>query len=73
MAKFSVNFKGAWTPEPCPLCGNHEDKQQMSFQCPVILGQMEVTEEYENIFVTKISQTLARTLGEILKLRREEE
>ena len=32
----------------------------------------EVPEEYENIFENKISQPLARTLGEILKLRREE-
>ena len=70
MAKFSGNFRGHGPPEPCPLCGSHEDTQQMSFQCPVILGQMEVTEEYENIFEKKISQPLARTLGKILKLRK---
>ena len=32
MANFSENFRGNQGPASCPLCGDHLDSQQMSFE-----------------------------------------
>ena len=71
MAKFQGNFKEDDTVDFCPLCATHGDFQELSFQCPEILRQIEVTENYENIFGSKISLKLAKTLDEISRLRKQ--
>ena len=73
MAQFSGNFKGQGPPGLCPLCGLHSDLQQLCFQCPVVLGHIEIMEDYENIFESSISTSMAKTLHEIAKLRKKEE
>ena len=73
MAKFSGNFKGNGTVENCPLCGLHSDLQHLSFECPEIVSQVEMKENYESIFKPEISVSLAKTLGKILNLRKNEE
>jgi hypothetical protein len=73
MAKFSGNYKGQGPPEPCPLCGRHDDNQEMSFQCPKVLGKISISEDYFNIFKNKISLNLAKAITAIMELRRKEE
>lgn len=73
MAKFSGNYKGQGPPEPCPLCGRHDDNQEMSFQCPKVLGKISISEDYFNIFENKISLNLAKAITAIMELRRKEE
>ena len=73
MALFSGNFKGYGPPEPCPLCGQHDDLQDLCFQCPVVIGKLELTEKYENIYEKNISKRLARILIKIVEMRRKEE
>ena len=55
--------------DPCPLCGEHPDLQELSFQCPEVLDKIKVNEDYDNIFEPKISRELAKTLQDILKIR----
>ena len=73
MAKFGGNYKGQGPPELCPLCGSHEDNQEKSFQCPKVLDKIKITEDYFNIFETKISLNLSKTITAIVELRRQEE
>ena len=73
MALFSGNFKGYGPPEPCPLCGQHDDLQDLCFQCPVVIGKLELTDKYENIYEKNISKRLARILIKIVEMRRKEE
>ena len=70
MAQFSGNYKGQGPPEFCPLCGLHKDLQELCFYCPSVLNQIELYEEYENIFQPEVSKDLARNLKEIEKLRK---
>ena len=69
MAQFGGNFKGQGPLDPCPLCGEHQDLQELSFQCPEVLDKIKVNEDYDNIFEPKISRELAKTLQDILKIR----
>ena len=73
MAKFSGNYKGQGPLESCPLCGRHEDSQELAFQCPKVLENCSISEEYFNIFENKISLNLAKTISAIMDLRRKEE
>ena len=73
MATWNGNFKGLGPPDLCPLCGKHEDVQEMSFKCPKVLEEIEISDGYMNIFENNISQKLAKTLSKILELRRKEE
>ena len=57
----------------CPLCKTHSDTQELSFECPSVLKKMNIMEDYENIFEQDISQNLAKTVKQIMKLRSKEE
>ena len=69
MVRFSGNFRGQGPSTPCPLCGLHQDDQRLSFKCPAVIRELEVTEEYEKLFGEKISPNLAKICQEIVKLR----
>ena len=69
MAQYSGNFKGKGPVELCPLCGTHSDLQEMSFKCPVVLKNIELNEDYENLFKTKLSKELAENLLAIVNVR----
>ena len=73
MAPFEGNFKGQGPVDSCPLCGLHSDLQHLSFNCPVVIEKVEPTEEYEQIFGTKISTELAKCLQRMIELRKKEE
>ena len=70
MANFSGNFKEGGHVKPCPLCGQHEDTQILSFNCPKVVHKIEIVDEYEDIFKAKITHNLANTLTQIMKLRK---
>ena len=72
MANFKGNFKNQGPPGLCPLCGTHEDLQELCFQCPTVQKNIEITESYEKIFSKLISEKLARNLMEITKLQNKE-
>ena len=69
MAQFGGNFKGQGPLEPCPLCGEHPDLQELCFQCPEVVNKIQVNELYENICEPTISRELAKNLEGILKIR----
>ena len=70
MAKFSDNFKEGGQVKPCPLCGQHDDTQYLSFKCQKVIENIEIIGEYEDIFKSKIDTNLANTVTRIMKLRR---
>ena len=72
MAQFDGNFKGYGSVDLCPLCGDHSDLQQLCFVCPVVKEKVGISEEYGNIFGSKISINLATTIDRIMKIRKKE-
>ena len=72
MERFNGNFRGQGPTTPCPLCGLHKDEQHLSFNCPTVMKELDVTEEYENLFKVNISFDMAKTCHEIVKLRTKE-
>ena len=69
MAKFSENYKEGGHVKACPMCGQHDDTQIMSFKCPKVTEKIEIRSDYEEIFKSKITPSLASTLTRIMKLR----
>ena len=47
--------------------------KEMSFKCPKVLEEIEISDGYMNIFENNISQKLAKTVSKIMELRRNEE
>ena len=69
MAKFSENYKEGGHVKACPMCEQHDDTQIMSFECPKVTEKIEIRSDYEEIFKSKITPSLASTLTRIMKLR----
>ena len=69
MAKFSENFKEGGQVKLCPLCGQHDDTQNWSFKCQKVNENIEIIGEYEDIFESEITPSLANTVTQIMKLR----
>ena len=69
MIQFHGNFSGGGPTNLCPLCGSHSDLQNLSFKCPTVLGEIQIEENYENLFGNNISLEMAKTLEHITKLR----
>ena len=70
MADFSENYKEGGQVKICPLCGHHDDTQTLSFICPKVRAKFDIMDEYEDIFKSKITPTLANTLTQIMNLRK---
>ena len=69
MSNFRENFKNGEEHIPCPLCNLHFDKQEMTFQCPVVKLNVEVKGSFEDIFKENIPKELVVTLTSISKFR----
>ena len=54
MENFSNNFKGGKPTELCPLCRRNADMQKHSYQCNIIIKNIQVMGRYEDIFGTNI-------------------
>ena len=70
MANFDGNFRGKETIGVCPVCGLHKDLQNLSFDCPVLKHELNITENYENLFTSTITQRLADILVKIVNIRK---
>ena len=72
MERFEDNFRGGKEETSCPLCKTHEDSQWKSFQCPIVMKEINVKEKYEYLFGQKISKEFIQTLRSITSLRSKE-
>ena len=69
MEKFSENFKGGKPTKQCPLCMASKDTQNHSFQCQVLLKNIEMAGTPEDIYNQTISKETAKTIENIVKFR----
>ena len=69
MEDFSNNFKGGKPTGLCPLCRRNADMQKHSYQCNIILKNIQVMGRYEEIFGTNISKETAKTVENIVIFR----
>ena len=69
MSHYSGNFKGDSPIQLCPLCGRHDDEQQLSFQCPVVMSSIDNDAEYDDLFKSRVSKLVLEKLIDIDKLR----
>ena len=72
MGDFSGNFKGDGPVKLCPLCAEHDDLQNLIFQCPVVRNlQQNESVHYDELFGSEISATLVEKLNKIERIRTE--
>ena len=69
MSQYSGNFKGGRPTLRCPLCGNHDDEQDLSFRCQKVITGINNNSVYEDIFQTKVTKSVVDKLIAIEKLR----
>ena len=66
MAKFARNY--GQKNQLCPLCSEHEDTQENSFQCKVVKKVVEISVNYKDLFRNP-SRKMAKVLKKIMLLR----
>ena len=71
MAPFGENFRGGQATIFCPLCHNHPDGQEESFECEKVKKVIDVKGEYKNIFGNTFSPDLVKTVQNIYQFREE--
>ena len=54
----------------CPLCGTHDDTQELAFQCPEVLTNIQMGAQYSDLFASDVTLEVADTLEKIEKLRK---
>ena len=70
MGDFSGNYKGDSPVKLCPLCAEHDDVQDLIFQCHVVRNlQMNENVHYDELFGSEISATLIEKLNKIERIR----
>ena len=69
MENFSENFKGGKPTKACPLCLASTDTQSHSFECQVLLKNIEISGTMEDIYNQTISRETAKTIENIVKFR----
>ena len=72
MAKFDGNYHGQHPIKPCPLCFEHEDTQDLSFQCKIVKTEVKQNVKYEEIFQKEVPESLGKVLTQILSIREEQ-
>ena len=70
MSKFSDNFKRNEAIALCPLCGLHDDSQNLAFECSVVKNNLGVNYSYRDIFGTEIPERLGKLLVDIENMRK---
>ena len=71
---FKRNFPNQYSTNSCPLCGKHEDTQQLALTCEVVTQEIMKSElepvEYNNLFGSIEDQVkVAQVFLKIIKLR----
>ena len=67
---YSGNNKGMGTVKLCPLCGTHDDTQELAFQCPEVLTNIQMGAQYSDVFASDVTLEVADTLEKMEKLRK---
>ena len=70
MLEFGENYRGGRPQVTCPLCSLHLDNQEMSYQCPVVKSEVDITGNIEDIYKEVIKPETAETLEKILEFRK---
>ena len=68
MAKFGENYRGGREFVMCPLCLNHKDSQNLSFQCQVIKKKMIITGNPEDVYSDNVKMETVKTIQQIMKI-----
>ena len=71
MAPFAENFRAGKISSPCPLCLSHLDSQEESFNCAVLKKVLDIRGKYSDIFKSKFSDKLNKTLRKNYNYRKE--
>ena len=66
MAKFARNY--GQKNKLCPLCSDHEDTQEKSFQCKKVIKAVEMNVKYNDLFRNP-TKKMAKVLKKIMQLR----
>ena len=70
VAPFKENYKNKFQNDMwCPLCQVFPDTQAHSFQCHAVKGVVKIEGKYEEIFSSKISKEMSKTLMNISHFR----
>ena len=71
MAKFGENYRGGREFVICPICLDHYDSQNLSFQCQVIKKKMIITGNPEDVYSDNVKMETVKTIQQIMKIREE--
>ena len=69
MAEFGENYRAGFDIVLCPLCLEDRDNLAHSFQCRVILQEIDIKGDISKIYSEQISKETAQTITKILKVR----
>ena len=69
MAKFGENYRGGREFVMCPLCLDHYDSQNLSFQCQVIKKKWNGNPE--DVYSDNVKMETVKTIQQIMKIREE--
>ena len=70
MAEFGQNFRAGADEVWCPLCSEKLDDQSHSFQCKIIIKEIELKGNLSEIYSGDISQATAQTATKIINIRK---
>ena len=72
MCQFGENFKAGQITTICPVCSNHEDSQEKSFECVKLKEIINVRGNYyQEIFGKQFPSELIKTLCNVQFYREE--
>ena len=71
MERFGENFRGSQGPIPCPLCQNHLDNQEQSYQCAEIRKGVDVKGNLSDIYKDEIKPETIQTAVKIAEFRKQ--
>ena len=71
MERFGENFRGTQGPILCPLCQNHLDNQEQSYQCTEIIKGVEVKGSLSDIYKNEIKPETIETAVKIAEFRKQ--
>ena len=71
MELFGENFRGGKEQVICPLCRTHLDNQDLSFQCPTIRNELNISGEISDVYKEDINLQLIKDIARISAYRKE--
>ena len=71
MAKFGENYRGGRDFVMCPLCLNHKDSQDLSYQCEIIKNKMILAGSPSDVYSDNVKMETVENIQKIMKIREE--